>query len=97
MTDYSEKRDFQRMAIDCSLEYRISSDDSSHQGQIKNLSGKGVLFLGDKPIALGVQLQITVAPVNDITPPMIADVRVTRCDKHDDGNYYVAGEILQIL
>jgi hypothetical protein len=97
MADYSEKRDFQRMALDCSLEYRISSENTTYQGKIKNLSAKGVLFLGDKSIALGVQLQITVAPVNDITPPMVADVRVTRCDKHDDGNYYVAGEILQIL
>lgn len=97
MNDYSEKRNFQRMALDCSLEYSIAADDKTYQGKIQNLSGKGVLFQGDKAIALGVQLQITVSPVNDITPPMVADVRVTRCDKHDDGNYYVAGEILQIL
>lgn len=97
MTDYSEKRDFQRMALDCSLEYRFSADDKSYKGQIKNLSAKGVLFSGDESIALGVQIQITVTPVHDITPPMIADVRVTRCDKHEDGNFYVAGEILQIL
>jgi hypothetical protein len=97
MTDYSEKRDFQRMALDCSLEYSISADDTTYQGQIKNLSAKGVLFQGDKAIALGVQIQITVSPVHDITPPMVADVLVTRCDKHDDGNYYVAGEILKIL
>ena len=97
MSDYSEKRDFQRMALDCSLEYSISAEDKTYQGKIQNLSAKGVLFLGDKSIALGVQIQITVSPVNDITPPMVADVRVTRCDKHDDDNYYVAGEILQIL
>jgi hypothetical protein len=96
MTDYSEKRDFQRMALDCSLEYSISSDDKIYTGQINNLSAKGVLFKGDKSIALGVEVKITVSPVNDITPPMVADVCVTRCDKHDDGSYYVAGEILKI-
>jgi hypothetical protein len=97
MTDYSEKRDFQRMALDCSLEYRITADDKIYQGKIQNLSAKGVLFLGAKAIAVGTELQITLSPVHDITPPMVADVRVTRCDKHDDVNYYVAGEILKIL
>jgi hypothetical protein len=96
MSDYSEKRDFQRMALDCSLQYTISADDKTYQGKIKNLSAKGVLFTGDKSIALGVQIQITVSPVNDITPPMVADVRITRCDQNDDETYYVAGEILQI-
>ncbi len=97
MNDYSEKRDFQRMVLDCSLEYRISAEDKIYQGKIQNLSAKGVLFQGDQSIALGVQIQITVSPVHDITPPMVADVRVTRCDKREDGNYYVAGEIIQIL
>jgi hypothetical protein len=97
MADYSEKRDFQRMALDCSLEYRLFDDTEIYQGQIKNLSSKGVLFTGDKSIALGVQIQITIKPVHDITPPMVADVRITRCDKHDDGDYYVAGEITKIL
>ena len=84
------------MSLDCSLEYLINDDATSHLGQIKNLSSKGVLFMGDKPLALGSQLQITITPVSDITPPMIADVSVIRCDKQDDGNYYVAVEIAQI-
>jgi hypothetical protein len=97
MTDYSEKRDFQRMALDCSLEYTTADDGKTYQGKVQNLSAKGILFQGDKEIALGVQIRITVSPVHDITPPMVADVSVTRCDKHDDGIYHVAGEILQIL
>lgn len=97
MSDYSEKRDFQRMVMDASLEYQINSEGGKYQGQIQNLSATGILFIGDKPLALGVQLQVTVAPVNDITPPMVADVKVSRCDKHNDGNYHVACEILKIL
>jgi hypothetical protein len=97
MTDYSEKRDFQRMALDCSLEYSTADDDITYQGKVQNLSAKGILFLGDKELALGTKIKITVSPVHDITPPMVADVSVTRCDKHDDGSYHVAGEILHIL
>ena len=97
MTDYAEKRDFQRMTLDSTLEYQIHNEDKLLQGEIKNLSATGVLFITDHPISLGIKLRIKLTPDNKITPPMSADVKVARCDKHADGAYYVAGEILTIL
>jgi hypothetical protein len=96
MVDYLEKRDFQRMVLDCSLTYRRNDDDSSYQGQVRDLSARGVSFLTDDSLPLGIDIQITLTPENDITPPLHASVRITRCDKHGDGRYHVAGEILQI-
>lgn len=97
MAEYAEKRDFQRMSLDSSLEYQILSEDKAYQGKIKNLSATGVLFVTDHSIPLGVNLRIKLSPENDITPPMSAEVKVTRCDKHSDGGYYLAGEITRIL
>jgi hypothetical protein len=96
MTDYAEKRDFQRMTLESTLEYQIHNEDKLHKGEIKNLSATGVLFVTEQPISLGLKLRITLTPDNKITPPMSADVKVARCDKHSDGAYYLAGEILKI-
>ena len=97
MEEYAEKRDFQRMSVDSSLEYQVMSDDKLHQGQIKNLSANGVLFVTDHCVPLGINLRIKLSPDNKITPPMSAEVKVTRCDKHSDGGYYLAGEITRII
>lgn len=97
MEEYSEKRDFQRMTLNSSLEYQVLSENKQYQGNIKNLSATGVLFVTDHSVPLGVILRIKLSPDNNITPPMSADVKVTRCDKHSDGGYYLAGEITRIL
>lgn len=97
MEGYSEKRDFQRMTLNSSLEYQVLSENKQYQGNIKNLSATGVLFVTDHSVPLGVILRIKLSPDNNITPPMSADVKVTRCDKHSDGGYYLAGEITRIL
>lgn len=96
MVDYSEKRDFQRMSLDCSLDYQKFGEDRVYQGKVKNLSATGILFIASDSLPLGVKIQIILTPVNDITPPMSAEVKITRCDKHTDGEYHVAGAITQI-
>ena len=96
MTEYSEKRDFQRMSLDSSLEYQIENDTNTYQGTVKNLSAKGVLFASEKAVEVGKNVIIKLTPVNNITPPMSADVNITRCDKISDSEFDVAGSILQI-
>jgi len=96
MTDYAEKRDFQRMTLDSVLEYHLAGDDEVHQGQIKNLSATGVMFVCDRVVSPGTQVNIKLSPVNTITPPMSAEISVTRCDQHDDDSYLLAGEIIKI-
>lgn len=98
MAEYAEKRDFQRMTLDSTLEYQVvNEEDHYHLGSIKNLSATGVLFVTDRSIPLGIKLRIKLSPENEITPPMKAEIKVSRCDKHSDGDYYLAGEIIKIL
>ncbi len=96
MVDYSEKRNFQRMTLDCSLEYQHADDDQFRCGTVKNLSATGVMFVAAESISVGSQLKIKLTPENTITPPMNADVVVSRCDPYDDSQYLLAGEITQI-
>ena len=96
MVDYSEKRDFQRMTVESSLEYHKDNDSEVHQGTVKNLSATGILFTTDDKLPLGIELSIKLTPINSITPPLSARVKVTRADKHADGDYYIACEIVKI-
>ncbi len=96
MTEYSEKRDFQRMTLDSTLEYQMENDSNTYQGTVKNLSAKGVLFSTTEEVPLDKNVIIKLTPVNNITPPMSADVKITRCDKVSDNEFQVAGSILQI-
>jgi len=97
MMDYAEKRDFQRMAMDCSLQYKLSDSELVRQGQVINLSAKGILFIADGIIDLGSHVEIKLTPVNTITPPMSANTRVARCEDLGDGRFNIAAEIVQLL
>jgi hypothetical protein len=97
MMDYAEKRDFQRMALDCSLEYQLVDNETVHQGKVVNLSAKGVLFIAEQALSKGDSVKIKLTPVNTITPPMSANATVARCDKQAEKEYEVACEIVQIL
>ena len=96
MTEYSEKRDFQRMTLDSTLEYQMENDSKVHHGIIRNLSAKGLLFTTADIIPLGTKVLVTLTPVNNITPPMSASVNITRCDKISDDEFDNAGTILEI-
>jgi len=94
--DYSEKRDFQRMDLDCSLEYQLENDQIIRQGVVINLSAKGILFIARNAIASGDRVTIILTPVNNITPPMSAETVVARCEKQSESEYQIAAEIVQI-
>lgn len=98
MQDYDEKRDYPRMEIDCPANFKIVGGEGGG-AIVKNLSGGGLLMLFDHDIASDSMLQIEIKPVNDITPPMVADVRVMRCTQAPDpeDGFSVACQISRIL
>ena len=98
MQDYDEKRSYPRMKIDCPASFEVVG--SSGGGAIvKNLSGGGVLLWIEQDVAPGAELKIEIKPVNDITPPMKAELKVLRCTPVDEatGSFAVACEISRIL
>lgn len=89
--DYSEKRDFFRMNMDCNMEYTVNGSGTRLCGHIKNLSGNGISFFAEQAIAAGTRIQVSIKPENPITPPLDLTIEVIRC--HDTGNkqYEIAG------
>jgi hypothetical protein len=92
MPDYSEKRGFVRMPIDCELSFSPLDDAQTYQGKVVNLSNGGILFTAAQSFDIGTRLEIELTPANSVTPPMQAWVTVTRVDA-SDSSFEIAGKI----
>lgn len=73
-----ERRRFPRISINCSMTYRSNADDTVRAGTALNLSSDGILFLADRPPAVGAVLRISIPPGKAITPPFDAVIEVLR-------------------
>jgi len=93
-TDYSEKRNFFRMNLDCSMKYSVNGSGEKKSGVVKNLSGDGVSLLIDQKLDPGTEIQMSITPENPITPPLDVTVEILRCDAIDADSYEIAGSII---
>lgn len=98
MQDYREKRNYPRMDIECPASFHVVGGEGGG-AIVKNLSGGGVLVWIDRDIAPDSVLKIEIKPISDITPPMIAEVRVLRSTPlgETDGSFAVACQIRRVL
>jgi hypothetical protein len=99
MLEYSEKRDFPRMALDCPAQFCLEGSDKVDGAIVKNLSGGGVLLWIDQQVEPGSQLDIVITPGKDITPSLHAQVKVIRCIPLEDeeSSFAAACTIVQML
>lgn len=88
--DFSEKRSFYRMSVECQLEYTENENDETRTGHVKNISGDGILFQTDSPITVGSEMTIIVKAGSNLTPPLHATIEIIRCSLTDDESYEVA-------
>jgi hypothetical protein len=97
MIDYSEKRDFRRMTLECPVYYRLRGAKQPASGTAKNLSGGGVLLLTQEPLEARSELALAILPGKTVTPPLSAYAKVLRCDPVAEGRYEVACRITRVL
>lgn len=94
-TDYSEKRNFFRMNLDCTMQYSVNDSGEKKNGVVKNLSGDGISLVVDQQLKPGTEIQVSISPENPITPPLDITVEVLRCDSIEAEGYEIAGSILK--
>ncbi|MDH5180751.1 MAG: PilZ domain-containing protein [Gammaproteobacteria bacterium] len=93
--DYDEKRDFIRVEVDCEIHYREVDSNENYVGRVKNLSGRGMMFISEFGIPPETVLEVKVAPQNDLTQPLHAEVRVVRMAKQRHATGYEIGAVIQ--
>ena len=97
MLDYAEKRDFQRMAIECPAQFRLPNADKISGAIVKNLCSGGMLLWVEQEVEPGVKINIEVLPGKTITPPLSAQVNVLRCYELEEGVWAAACAIEKIF
>lgn len=96
MQDYSEKRDFYRMALNCKARYRVEGGSAVEQATVKDLSAGGLQLQTTSEVDAGATLNVEIQPGKSITPPLHAVVEVIRCAAGSEG-YTVACSIERML
>ena len=92
-TDYSEKRNFFRMNLECAANYTVNGSNSLKSGTVTDLSGDGISIIADQEVTLGTEVRVSIKPDNAVTPPLEVVMEVTRCEQKDTENYLLAGSI----
>ncbi len=97
MQNYREKRHYPRMETECPARFEHAGGGAGG-AIVKNLSGGGLLAWVDQEIPAGSVLTVTLKPINDTTPPMVAEVKVVRSAvlAQSDGNFAVACQISRV-
>ena len=83
MNAYAEKRDFLRMPLDCNLSFKTVDSSQEFEGNLINLSRRGILFTSRESFEAGTILTIVLTPSQTETIPIHATVMVARVSSND--------------
>jgi len=95
--NFAEKRDFIRMFMNAPVEYKLKESDSWETGTGIDLSGSGLSFSTNKPLAEGAEIQVKLNPITPVTPSLEAITIVTRSDESEDGLFIISNKIKEII
>lgn len=94
--EYSEKRDFGRMGVECGMTFQVEGKDETHNGIARNLSASGLLITTDREVPVGTLLYVCIKPEKAIVPPLEASVEVLRVESPVAGSYELGVSIKEI-
>jgi PilZ domain-containing protein len=92
-TDYSEKRNFFRMNLECIAEYTINGSGNQKSGKVSDLSGDGISIIADQSVKPGTEVRVCIQPENKVTPALEIVMEVLRCEEQNTDSYLLAGNI----
>ena len=85
---YEERRRFQRVNVDCRVEFHHHGSADVHQGRGMDLSATGIQFSTEQELEIGTMLELNVLPDRHITPPLSAVAEVLRVVPAKSGRRY---------
>ncbi|MGA7802656.1 MAG: PilZ domain-containing protein [Gammaproteobacteria bacterium] len=95
--NYSEKRDFLRMGVDCPVRCTELESGEACTGRAHNLSARGIALTVARRYPPGTRLEVRIEPERSLVPPLHALVEVVRLESVSDGSYQLGAEIREIL
>lgn len=95
--DYSERRDFIRMFIDATVNFRLPGNPELHSGKSRNLSGSGLLFSSPMELQPDQLIEFKLGSAQSKVAPLEGEARVVRAKPGEAGCYEIAAEITRLL
>jgi hypothetical protein len=92
---YSEKRDFVRVSVECTVSVREAGSNQVETGTCTSLSGKGLMFLCDRQYPIGTMLEVSVVPQTAVVPPLDALVEVVRAEYNEEERKFAIAGVLK--
>ncbi len=98
MLPNDERRNFARLAIDCTVVFKEPKTNTPAYGSGKNLSGNGILFESSERVKVGDELEIDVVPTLEQFKPLNALAQVVRVDPaHQSEHYLIAATLTRVI
>ena len=95
--DFSEKRDFIRLGVECPATFEIDGETGrSYSGIACDLSASGLKIMTEKEIAVGTILNIKILPEKALIAPLHAVVEVVWSSGLVDGKYELGASIKEM-
>ncbi len=91
--DYEEKRNFIRMFVDAKVTITDPKTGQVFEGDSKNLSGDGVMFITEHKFDINQKLSVDIRSEQSKLAPLSASFEVMRVKQLDDGTYEIGGNI----
>ncbi len=82
---HDEKRDFQRMPVECDVSFSLAGNSNHFEGKGSDLSATGVMFSTQEDLPLGTILDIHIHPYIKTVQALTAKAEVIRNQKLDSG------------
>ncbi len=95
-TDYNEKRNFIRMFVNAEVNITDPATGKTFSGKGENLSGDGAMFVTSEKFTINQKLNVDISSEQSKTASLTAVFEVIRVDKTEDGQYRVAGTMLDV-
>lgn len=95
MAEYSEKRSYKRVKVECDIHFRMMDEEEEEVGHLENISGRGMMFVAERGVPLNAELEVRVEPGNELTPALHARVQVVRMEKQRRGTGYEIGAVIR--
>jgi len=94
--DFSEKRDFIRMGVECPATFEIDGEAGSYSGIACDLSASGLKIMTEKDIVVGTILNIKILPEKALIAPLHAVVEVVWSSGLVDSKYELGASIKEM-
>lgn len=91
--DHEEKRNFIRMFVDAKVTVTDPESGAKFEGDSKNLSGDGVMFISKEKFKKNQILNVDIRSQQSKLAPLKAELEVKRVKDLKNGTYEIAGAI----